>query len=107
GDPVLFTSPMDKIWAFANSQLPLVGDTVRLRIPDWPSDHCSSSINYDWNLTVNSGAATLSAPRNNAREIDVIFDAGGPSSVTVDITNVSLPGCSGNHVNFARVVARC
>lgn len=96
GDPVLFTSPMDRIWAFANSQLPLVGDTVRLRIPDWPSDHCSSSINYDWNLTVNSGAATLSAPRNNAREIDVIFDAGGPSSVTVDITNVSLPGCSGS-----------
>lgn len=95
-DPLLFTSPMDKIWVFANSQMPLVGDTVRLRIPEWPSDHCSSSIDYNWNLTVNSGAATLSAPRNNAREIDVIFGVGAPSNVTVDIDNVSLPGCSGS-----------
>lgn len=94
--PTPYQSPTNLIWAFANSLQPLVGDTVRLRIPDWPSDHCSSSINYDWNLTVNSGAATLSAPRNNAREIDVIFDAGGPSSVTIDITNASLPGCFGS-----------
>lgn len=102
--PTPYDSPSTMIYAFANSLQPLEGDTVRVRLPNWPADTCSSSTGYSWNLTVNFGGATLSAPRNNEREIDVIFDAGVASDVTLDITNASLPLCSGS-LNLTSVLA--
>lgn len=96
-DPAPYSSDPTEIHVFANTLQALEGDTIRLRLPEWPSDNCSSAVTpYSWNLTVNSGGASLSAPRNNGREIDVVFDAGVASDIQVDVTNASHPLCAGS-----------